>query len=55
MTWLEANWYLAIPWVLGIGAWLVARQRHMPQPLRLGVIFFAVGAVIVLAIDLAAP
>ncbi len=51
VDWLLLNWYLLIPWALGIGAWLLARQRTA-HPVRLGVIFFLIGCVIVLAIDL---
>jgi hypothetical protein len=50
--WLLANWYLAIPWVLGIGAWALARQRNANHPIRLGVVFFLVGCAVVLVIDL---
>jgi hypothetical protein len=50
--WLSANWYLVIPLVLGIGAWLIAMQRMAQHPLRLVVIWFLVGCAIVLAIDL---
>ena len=52
-TWLARNWYLVIPWIIGIGAWLVARQRQSERPLRTGVGFFLLGCLIVLAIDLA--
>lgn len=55
MDWLRANWYLIIPWVLGIGAWLFARRRDMAVPVRLGVVGFLVGCVIVLSIDLTQP
>jgi len=52
-SWLERNWYLVIPLITGIGAWLVARQRQSEHPVRLGVVFFLLGCLIVLAIDLA--
>ena len=52
-TWLERNWYLIIPWITGIGAWLIARRRQMNHPVRWGVIFFLLGGLIVLALDLA--
>jgi hypothetical protein len=53
--WLLLNWYLAIPWVLGIGAWLFARQRQMAHPGRLGLVFFLIGSGVVLMIDLTQP
>jgi hypothetical protein len=46
------NWYLIIPWILGITAWLVARQRVMQRPVRLGLAFFLVGCGIVVLFDL---
>lgn len=47
------DWYLGIPWVLGIGAWLLARRRNMKHPLWWGVAFFVlVGAPIVVLFDL---
>ena len=49
---LVLNWYLFIPWVLGIGAWLVTRQRKMGYPVRWGLVFFLIGCAVVLAIDL---
>jgi hypothetical protein len=49
------NWYLVIPWVLGIGAWLVARQRSVRRPILWGLAFFLIGCGIVLAIDLTQP
>ena len=55
MNWLLLNWYLIIPWVLGIGAWLLARQRDMAHPVRVGVVGFLLGSAIVLAIDLTQP
>lgn len=51
--WLARNWYLVIPLITGIGAWLVARQRQSKHPVRWGVVFFLLGCLIVLAIDLA--
>ena len=53
MDWLQLNWYLAIPWVLAVGAWLLARQRKLRRPLLAGVLFFLIGCVIVLGLDLA--
>ena len=50
--WLANNWYLIIPWVLAIGAWIVARRRRVRRPLVPGVVGFLVGSVIVLALDL---
>lgn len=44
--------YLLIPWALGIGAWLVARQRRMANPVWLGIAFFLLGGVIVVLFDL---
>ena len=55
MDWLLLNWYLVIPWVLGIGAWAFARQRDMAHPGRVGVVGFLLGCGIVLAIDLIQP
>jgi len=52
VNWLQVNWYLAIPWVLAIGMWLLARQRKAARPLRAGVISFIIGCAIVLVIDL---
>jgi hypothetical protein len=52
-TWLAQNWYLPIPVILGVGAWLVARRRQSEHPVRMGVVFFLLGCLIVLAIDLA--
>lgn len=49
---LAGSWYLAIPWVLGIGAWFVARQRSVGRPILWGLAFFLIGCGIVLAIDL---
>ena len=47
--------YLLIPWILGIGAWLLARQRAVEHPIRWGFVFFLIGCAIVLAIDLSQP
>lgn len=55
VDWLQLNWYLLIPWVLGIGAWLLARQRNATHPVRLGVVLFLIGCAIVLVIDLTQP
>ena len=52
---LALNWYLVIPWVLGVGAWLIARQRNAGRSLLWGLVFFLIGSVIVLAIDLSQP
>jgi hypothetical protein len=52
VNWLQQNWYLAIPWALAAGAWLLARQRNVSHPVRWGLAFFIVGCAIVLAIDL---
>jgi uncharacterized protein (TIGR03382 family) len=52
VDWLQANWYLAIPWLLAIGAWLFARRRRAARPLLAGVISFVIGCAIVVAIDL---
>jgi hypothetical protein len=49
--WLAWNWELVIPWIAGIGAWLVARQRQIRHPIRWGVVFFLVGCLIALVID----
>jgi hypothetical protein len=49
---LERNWYLFIPVILGVGAWLIARQRSMGHPTRWGTTFFLVGCGVVLVIDL---
>lgn len=54
-NWLAQNWYLVIPWITGIGAWLVSKQRQTEQPFRARVLFFLLGCLIVLAIDLAPP
>ena len=51
--WLGQNWYLVIPWITGVGAWLVASRRKTDHPVRTGVVFFLLGCLIVLAIDLA--
>ena len=51
--WLAQNWYLVIPWITGIGAWVVARRRRMEHSVPAGVVFFLLGCLIVLAIDLA--
>jgi len=50
--WLSLNWYLVIPWVLGIGAWLAARQRRTRQPLLWAAVGFLIGSAVVLTIDL---
>lgn len=52
VDWLQLNWYLAIPWVLAVGAWLVARKRNVARPVLLAVVFFLIGGAIVLVIDL---
>jgi hypothetical protein len=44
--------YLLIPWVLGIPAWLLARQRRAGHPLRWGIAFFLLGSGIVLLLDI---
>lgn len=44
--------YLAIPWILGIPAWLLARRRGTPHPLWWGASAFLGGCVIVLLFDL---
>ena len=44
--------YLFIPWVLGIGTWMLARLRKMKHPIWLGAGSFGVGCGIVLLIDL---
>jgi hypothetical protein len=44
--------YLVIPWILGIGAWLLARQRQLHHPAWLGIASFVVGCVIILAYEL---
>ena len=49
---LERNWYLFIPVILGVGAWLIARLRSMGHPIRWGIAFFLVGCGVVLVIDL---
>lgn len=46
------DWYLLIPWVLGIGAWLVARQRKIQHPLWVALAAFLVGCGIVVLFDL---
>jgi hypothetical protein len=46
------DWYLVIPWILGIGASLLARQRQVKRPVWLGIGFFVVGCGIVLVFDL---
>ena len=51
-NWIAQNWYLVIPWITGIGAWLVARRRQSEHPLRAAVVFFLLGSLIVLALDL---
>jgi hypothetical protein len=43
--------YLFIPWILGIGAWLLARQRSLKAPVRWGIAFFLLGCAIVLLFD----
>jgi hypothetical protein len=46
------DWYLLIPWALGIGAWLIARQRRMIHPAWIGAaVFFLLGFPIVLLFD----
>ena len=58
MEWLQQNWYLAIPWVLGIGGWLFERRRptRAGRPGVIGfLVGFLIGCVIVLAIDLTQP
>jgi hypothetical protein len=52
-NWFAQNWYLVIPWISGIGAWRVARLRQTEHAVRMGVVFFLLGCLIVLAIDLA--
>jgi hypothetical protein len=52
---LQANWYLAIPWVLGTAAWLIARRRGAPRSYIPGVACFLIGCAIVLIVDLANP
>jgi hypothetical protein len=50
--WLSLNWYLVIPWVLGLGAWLAARQHRTRQPLLWAAVGFLIGSAVVLTIDL---
>jgi hypothetical protein len=46
------DWYLIIPWILGIAAWLFAARRRMQHPLWQGLALFLVGCGIVVLFDL---
>lgn len=52
MAWLQANWYLIIPWAGAIAGWLIGRRAKVARPIVAGVVGFVLGAAIVLVIDL---
>jgi hypothetical protein len=47
------DWYLIIPWVIGVAGWLIARWRQWESPFWVGVAcFLLIGAPIVVLFDL---